>query len=273
MKKLVFGLVATVMFSILGFGKSSTIQIDPSNSKNKYDYVGVMHNKGLESFANSYKTIKGLESNKKMSFATLINSNTLYLGQDNSINQFNSKLIESNSLLTYLKNIGSNNSSFVTAFDAINYRPSSEFKEYFIQMLNAVDGIDEKNETSLKAYIDLMKNVENNIVASNLQTNEKDILLAMASVGRYSGSYWFYKTSISNWNPNNVPHTSNKQIIKWDIAGGAGGAATGAIIGGTVTIPAGGIGAVPGWVAGAITGAVGGSVSEAVFEFLDWLFG
>lgn len=273
MKNLLFGLIATLMFSLFGFGKSIAIQLDPSNSKNKYDYIGVMHNKGLDSFINNYKNIYGLESNKKMSFTTLINSNTLYLGQDISINQFNASLIKNNSLLTYLKSIGSSNSTFISAFDAINIKPSNEYNEYYIQMLNAVDGINEKDEASLKTYIELMKNVENTIQVSTLQTNEKDMLLAISSVARYSSSYWFYKTSNSNWNPNNVPHTSCKTIIKWDIAGGAGGAASGAIIGGTVTIPAGGIGAVPGWVAGAITGAVGGSVTEAVYEFLDWLFG
>ena len=156
---------------------------------------------------------------------------------------------------------------------AINFKPSSGYKEYYLQMLNAVDGINYKDVTSLKTYIDLIKNIENTIQVSTLETNEKDMLFAIASVARYSGSYWFYNTSIANWNPNNVIHTSSKNIIKWDIAGGVGGGVSGAIIGGTVTIPAGGIGAVPGWVAGAITGAVGGSVSEAVFEFLDWLFG
>ena len=273
MKNLLFGLMATLMFSFFGFGKSVAIQLDPSNSKNKYDYVGVMHNKGLESFINNYKKIDGLESNKKMSFTTLINANTLYLGQDNSINQFNALLIKNNSLFAYLKSIGNSNSTFITAFDAIDFKPSNGFKEIYIQMLNSVDEINFKDDTSLNTYVETIKTIEDNILESSLKTNEKEILLATASVARYSCCYWFYNTSIASWNPQKMDTPKMPNIIKWDIAAGAGGGVTGAIIGGTVTIPAGGIGAVPGWVAGAITGAVGGSVSEAVFEFLDWIFG
>ena len=272
MKKLLFSLIAIVILTVFGYGKSFSYQIDPSNLKNNYDFVGQLHNKGLESFVNNYTKINGLESNKKMSFATLINSNSSYLGQDSSINNFNTLLIKNNSLYSYLKNIDLKNSSFVTALDAVNFKTSIGFKEYYLQMINGVDQINNNDEASFSKYIELIKKIESSVQISSLQSIEKDMLLATASVARYSGSYWFYNKAINNWNPNNVTLTSNKHIIKCDIAGAAGGAAAGAIIGGTVTIPAGGIGAVPGWVAGAITGAVGGSVTQAVYEFLDWLF-
>ncbi len=253
--------------------KQKRDQLSLENSNNDYDFVGKLHNIGLESFVNNYTQINGLVNNNEMSFRTLINSNTLYLGQNSSINQFNTSVVNNNSLLTYLKNLGSSNSSFVTAFDVINFHPTNDFKDFYLEMLNAVDGINRNDESSFSRYLGLVKNIEDDIIVSTLQNDEKDILLATASVARFSAGYWFYNTSLNIWNSGNLNNPPYKAIIKWDIAGGAGGAAAGAIVGGTVTIPVGGIGSLPGWVAGAITGAVGGSVSEAVFEFLDWVFG
>lgn len=248
-------------------------QLPLDNPLNQYDFVGQMHNIGLESFVNNYQQIVGLVENNQMNFGTLIQSNTLYLGQNVSINQFNMSLINSGTLHTYLKNIGATNSSYIDALNTIAFQPSEEFKNLYLQMLNAADMINKNDENSFSTYLNLIKTIEDNIQTAPLLNNEKEILLAASSVARYSGGYWFYETSIASWNPNNIQLASMPAVVKADIAGGVGGGAAGALIGGTVTIPVGGIGAVPGWVAGAITGAVGGSVTQAVFDFLDWMFG
>lgn len=258
------------------FNQSPT-QLTLGNSINQFDFVGKLHNIGLESFINNYKQINGIETNKHLNFDKLLNSNTMYLGESNSLNEFNSSLNKNKAVYTYLRNIGSSNESYITAFNSIKYKPSDEFKVNYLKMLNAVDEINFSNEMSFKKYLISIKNIENDIINSSIKNNERDILLATVSITRYSAGYWFYKMPIDKWRGNTAARAQLAgpgpgTIIKWDIAGGAAGGTVGAIVGGTVTIPLGGIGTLPAWLAGAITGAVGGSVGEAVFELLDWLF-
>lgn len=254
--------------------KKSRSQVNFTNSINQFDFIGKMHNIGLNSFVNNFSQIPGCVTNGQLNFNTVINSNSYYFGSSNSLNQFNTTFTQNSTTLRYLKSINTkSNASFISELTVSGFTPSNDFKNYYLKILTTIDLIQIDDENSFAQMIASMKILENSITTSNLPSTEKDLLLGTSAIARYSAEYWFYKTSIDFWDANNVDTHPLKQIIKMDVAGGVGGGAAGAIAGGTVAIPAFGIGAVPGWVAGAITGAVGGSVGQAVFEFLDWLFG
>jgi hypothetical protein len=268
MKKVLFGLIATILFGFIGNAQ------DPSNPSNKYDYIGVLHNKGLESFISNYKNVKNLENNKVINLEALLNMNTLYLGEDKSLLKFNSSFNNDINFKKYIEAISSKNVDFVDGLAILNFKPTNDFKNIYNKIMTEIDIIDIKNIETLNKFISNIKNLEELISKSSFANNDKEILLSTTAISRHSAVYWFKTLNNKNeWNPQNQSNINSKQIIKLDVAGGAGGAVVGAIVGGTVTIYAFGIGAIPGWAAGAITGAVGGSISQAVLELWEWMFG
>lgn len=266
MKKLIFGFIATILFANLNYGQT----IDPSNPKNKFDYIGVKHNEGLNSFINNYHNINNLEINKILNFEALLNSNTLFLGNDKSLKQFNSNFTNDSSLKEYFKALNSTNPDYIKALSIIKFKGSYEFNSFYLKIINKINDINFINIKTLEDYLLQIKTLEDEIINSSISENEKELLLSSSSVSRHSATYWFNVfDSQNNWNPNNL--NSSKQIIKIDVAGGVAGGVVGAVVGGTVTIV--GIGAIPGWAAGAVTGALGGSISQAVIELWEWMFG
>ncbi len=250
-------------------------QVDPSNPKNQYDYVGKVHNEGLENFIRNYKNINGLENDSHLNFEVLLNANALYLGDNESLMEFNAAFTKNENLTEYFKFLTSEKQDYVKALDIVNFNASDDFKKIYQNILTQVDAIDFSDVKSLDNYLVKIKALEEGIAKSSVTKEEQGYLLASSSISRFSAVYWFDVVNTkTNWDPRSVNTASaSRQIIKMDVAGGVGGAVVGAIVGGTVTIYAFGIGAIPGWAAGAITGTVGGSVTQAVIELWEWMFG
>ncbi|WP_298397323.1 hypothetical protein [Flavobacterium sp.] len=222
MKKLFFGLIATVMFGFVGNAQS--------NSKNEYDYLGVIHNEVLSEFFKQFKT-------PNMSIEEILTKiKPVVLENQKYKSKFGSKYyaITTNQVKQYMPDIANN---FNTLVD--DQKLSFEAKEFLKELLNSFEGATDFD----KIYKNVIS-LEDRIIASKISNSEKEFVLGATSIARYSSYLWLVE------NPNPTFTNSLSGRFRWwsivaDIAGGVLG--------------------IPGGAAGIAAGAVATSaVSEAI---------
>lgn len=224
MIKLVFGLIATVFLTTFSFGQS------PANSKNSYDYIGVIHNEVItEFFKNNNTPNMSIEDILKKA-EPIILANDLYKSKFG--NKYSS--ISAEEIKTYMPDISNNFSGLVKDANI-----SDDAKSMLNNLLSSLSGATDFD----KVYQDVIS-LEDDVIKSNLSDSEKELVLCSCSVARYSSYHWLVE--------NPKPTFGNSLSARWrwwtivaDVAGGILGA--------------------PGGIAGIGAGAVGASlVSEAI---------
>jgi hypothetical protein len=178
MKKILFGLIATVMFTGLSFGQSN----DPSNPKNEFDYVGKIHNEAMLEIINSPESKRMFERDSKSYCLNLLSKNNIdtkaYLIATEDVNVeknlgkfsnnvtlctqeqiqswFDKKFINEN-VKTYLMNL-----SLITE----DYYKNFDYKTFKSNVIKLEE----------KAYL--------------LKNDDKVFMLSTASIARHTVSFW-----------------------------------------------------------------------------------
>lgn len=213
MKKLAFGLIATVLFIGTAFSQS------PANSRNDLDYVGVIHNEVLTEFVhqNNPENMSINEILEKMKSLVLKNKNyTKRFGSE-----YNGLTYEQ--VTENMPDIANNFNNMVN-----NTRYSAEAKEYLNELLNSLSGATDFN----RVYESTVA-LENRVLASRLSNSEKQVVLSAGSIARYSSYLWLVE------NPRPTFSNSLSARFRWwsivaDVAGGilgSGGGIAGAAAG------------------------------------------
>ena len=125
MKKLVFGLIATVLFINVTFSQS------PENPKNDFDYLGVIHNEVLKEFFKKNNTPNMSIEEILKNIAPIILENENYSSRFGK--EYNSITVEQ--IKEYMPDIANN---FNTLVD--DQKISNEAKSYLKELLNGLEG-------------------------------------------------------------------------------------------------------------------------------------
>lgn len=154
--------------------------VNPSNPDNPMDSFGIIHNEGIHYI---YNHLSSLTSQNIIEIAQNL---TRDLYSDNSINLFDSiKLINTNGIFMNWQVGYKPNESNIEKLHKKGLI-SDLCKNYLLE-LESIALINKDLEELIKKC----KNIENEILASNVSSQEKNILLGSASVLRYSAAYWF----------------------------------------------------------------------------------
>lgn len=208
MKKMLFGLIATVMLSFTGNAQ------DIVNKKNPYDKAGAQHNEVVREFIKKY-------SSEQLSFEKTIEVTN---------NICKSKGITDGQLTVKMFNNGiidiKNNFKETVNKSSLSSEGKLELQKLFDFMLN--NGFN--GGVSFDESISFILNFEENVLKNNkLIKSDIEFLLKSASVGRYSVCLWkdYYGDIKSKETENNSIFKTN--WVKWliigaaDIAGGVAG--------------------------------------------------
>lgn len=217
------------------------VKVAPScaNAANPYDWVGQLHNKAMV-YGRSVLT-KGASPEavdattaKFMASEGIVVDTTKFFAS--GANKFSAELFASSSPADFLVKTG---------------KMSPRGAGYYVKILDA------SLKNALAGDYRANKKVEVEIMADKeLPEQESDVLLATASIGRYSAAYVISTGVTTGPEPMQAP-----PIVKADISGAVGGGVAGATSG-AVVVPV--VGSVPGWVAGTVLGGVGASLGEWV---------
>lgn len=250
---------------------------DPSNLNNPYDYIGYLHNKGID-----YMFSHSIEFYNPVSNA--INKNNFKESFSNYYANYAGNFLDS--IYNTSNNVDSLKSASLKFFtDEINFSSlmasisdslSPSQLNYYNSVLTTIN-----NFSDFSTFKTQVVSIESSIINSNLSTNEKLVLLMGTSVARYSAHYWS-STSLeeirSNLNDLDFPSIAIVDILKSDfqgaIAGGFYGLMKGLNSGALVFGPGGVVlTAVGGAVVGSIVGSFGDLLWELFWAGMDWLFG
>jgi len=202
---------------------ASRVSQGVGNTRNEFDYAGVLHNQILEKFVNEvdFSGMTYEEVLKEIKTIALANKGYLsmfkkhkYVGL--SVDQVNSSI---NDFSNEFENVVNSTELSVMAKAKLNELLSRTFK---------VRG-------NYEGYRNQVIKFEEEIMGSNMSAQEKRIILSVSSIARYSGSFW------SNHHAENV---GGRKFFGWVIASDIVGGVLGGVFGG---------------VAGAIGGASSGS--------------
>jgi len=257
------------------------IAVDFTNPNNPFDYVGALHNQGLDYFINNYQNypalIKVKNGKKEFSLHEMwkIVGN---FGRDNNIQG-----LRQLTLNPHFRN--AMNNDILNNFPNLETRMSTVAYNYLQQILNAMPNtltptcftIPSRIDSAITMCVVSSKNIENNILNdTNLNAEEKVSLLCAASVARHSYTYW-----VSVWGDMNdkwweiMGDGANNQYDARETANpDVGGAIWGAIsyTGGTLVTGSSWSAEGCGW--SALSGAVGASlgIPAKIGNFIRKLF-
>ena len=211
MKKVILGLIA------MAFSLFSNAQ---SNTKNKFDYVGKLHNEIVDTYLKNNFSYQNSEElcNQINEIASKNNNFISIVGSDNF--KADSKTIDLgiNDFKNYFKNI-------------INNQPMSENgKQNSQKLVNYLfESGFSSNKVSYQELFDYIVSFENEIIISkNLTDLDKQVLLSSSSVARYS--LYFWNNHFKNNNENQTTSSQGRSWWQWvivgacDVAGGIAGA-------------------------------------------------
>ena len=178
MKNLVFGLIAAVLFTNLSFGQ----KIDASNSKNEFDYIGKAHNDGLAKIIENEENV-ALFKNDNFSF-TIKTINEIGFKTDGFVNlskneKVNAELEEVSFLNATLTN------EMIDDYSKKGYI-SSDVQKYLTEILSLVTIVDKGGD--FNGFKNKMITLETKL--NDLKGNDREFLLSVASLSRYSVAYW-----------------------------------------------------------------------------------
>lgn len=183
MKKLVFGLIAIVMFSSLSFGQS--------NSKNPNDKVGRLHNEVLEVFQSKFAG-KGLSITEICAETTKIantNAEIVALNGGKKVTVNTNLITEAasdfkNQFRTVIQNSKLSSSGKVKTQEFIDYMFSLTFSEGY---------------TKYQDFYNYVVEFENGVMSDlKLTSSDKSAILSGTSTARYSVYYWDKKYGGAN---------------------------------------------------------------------------
>ena len=206
MKKLVFGLIVAAFLTTFSFGQS------PANSKNAYDYIGVIHNKVITEFFKQNNTPNMSIEDILTKIKPIILSNSLYKSKFG--NKYSS--ISAEEVKTYMPDISNNFNTVVN-----DTKISKEAKSMLNELLNSLSGA-----TDFDKVYESIVSFEDRVIESKLSNSEKELVLYSSSVARYSSYLWLVE------NPKPTYSNSLSTRVRWwsivaDIAGGVLGAGGG----------------------------------------------
>lgn len=226
---------------------SSIITFDQGNPNNKFDVIGQLHNAIVDNF---YATVSlPIKDGKEIVYSI----DTYFAKSKPTFSA--SKFLLADKQLDFARKFEAASDKYSFLID--NKYLSKEATNYYQQMDNLYQ-ISNSSE-----FISNMIILESNIQNSKIIESEKGILLAAASVARYSSYYWETHSPTGGTSAKFSWGSTGKADLKGAIEGGVAGA----IIGGSVATP---LGSVPGWVAGAVSWGAGCSVSNAIGQLTGW---
>lgn len=246
--------------------------------ENPYEFVGEYHNKGLAQILHQLKETAKVTTRGVPAIPT-INEIKMLTESFCQKNELESKGIQypidtKNSLIL--------NSIELPCTRSINKQSSSDVQYYLSLFEHNLKNPQEIN--SLDDFMRKIKNIEQEIYHSDIQEEDKTILLISYAVGIHSLEFWLevsgqnvvplVKTrgeSFSDWWSHYVT-PAIKSVVTADFAGAAAGALGGMITGGTVGSVVPGPGTVTGAVAGAVEGAASGAIYSSVVDGVIYYF-
>lgn len=249
MKKVIFGLIATILLTNFSFGQRV--------KSNDLINVGVEHNKMLDIAFKKITNDKLTSKDKDV----LVNSLVDYL---QSLNNYSKEDIE----------LGKNNlkKTFTYKFDTTNNLYTNEYSnkidsdvKFYLDKLNKIV---DSEIISIKDFNNRVTLLETEIDSNLKLKNEQLIILYSATnVAKFSNEYW--TNNITTWSNLNStlskadPKNKKSQVLKNDIAGAVGGAAGAWVVN---IIP---IWGQVSYGSAILGGAVAGSVGTACLELMD----
>ncbi|MEZ4825121.1 MAG: hypothetical protein R3C61_02335 [Bacteroidia bacterium] len=270
-KQIIFAVFSVLVFPSL-FGQKTTTTVssdginrgtffpgtiynpDPIvlNPSNPLDYIGQMHNSAMEYLGNKTGW-------KGAPVDTLVYWTDVYVRQMDSrndyINHFNSKR-------DFLGGFIASTDEKQT--EILNTTVLSRYEALYLKQILAA--LEDPNATDKATIVSKIKGIESTIMAdTRLTQDQRDGLLAHASVSRYSLDFW---VGMMAANPSLMPAGTSmtalkvsQGIAKADVKGGVAGGYQGGIAGGILGGPAG---IIPGILGGIATGAIFGSAVAAL---------
>jgi hypothetical protein len=262
-----------------------------TNPNNPYDYVGNLHNQGVDAVFNSVNTTSTISY---QSVVYITNSYLASKGYDTT--QVNNGLTTAEQLgyFSILDTSYANNPSLLTSKLLNDGRISVSAKNYLDELTTLINntlGTDNSGSPSTySTFANAAVAIENQFANDNsLSSMDLEVLQQAFSVARYSAGYWGnYILAQNSWqavdgSKSNGKITTNAtlhiskaasappfnwgNVAKGDTFGLVGGAIGGAVAAGIVTGPAG---VAVGAVAGGVGGAISGSVGVALYQLFTW---
>ena len=237
------------------------------------DEIGKKHNEGLELFYNTNES----ECVETWSSDVLINRL-----ENNSLNFLKSEFeatstqwesiefvlsIVSKDINEYYSEGGKSNG--IIQHIVLQYEITSPYLKY----LNYIDEV-LNNLSDLQIILSVFDQIEEMALKDpSLGNDERLLVLSSLYTAKYSSIYW--SENFETWKLLNCTREVELRWFSWgdvvknDVAYGAGGGIAGAFIGGSVSF---GVLTVPGWVAGAVGGAIGGSAGNGLLQVLDHIW-
>lgn len=219
MKKIIFSFF-TVIVIVMTF-VTSCKQEDVSSNKltsNPYDYIGVIHNQGMTKLRDS------LLANSSLNLDSYVSK---FIGNKIDLNAQPLLLNNINSVISKVKAKNTFNAMKVKSNDSLdvvikNSNLTEYQKAYMDSVLSILDGDVNIKESILK--------LESNVLGSNKSEKEKEPILCVISVTKYSIDFWTENLNNSQQAkmfkaPSSCAKLSASTAAKAD----AGGAITGAL--------------------------------------------
>ena len=206
------------------------------NNDNPYDELGAAHNKGLEYIARKFGDYIVIEDEIMMKLGVfednvILRASTEYLQSYPFKNSAISDHLKEKSAL-YIKEIGQwdprpGEIPFNTSFPLDTLVATHDWLERLTyagvpaDMFNFALGALERGQSSIREFIDRIKQVEAKAAKSELSEDDKLRVFALGSVARHSAAYWGAQSSAAK----------ASGPIKSDMKGAASGMAAGFITG------------------------------------------
>jgi len=247
---------------------------------NEYDYVGELHNEGLEYVFGELEKLKEKNNLDEENAIKCVKESTIdyvkSISSDIDENKCRAIMDHVYDDVVYSINFTKTISDTTIISDSTLYDSLSENQVILLQELKQIMYND---ELKLEDIVNFEKDVE-----LSLNEDEREIIYAFTSVARHSYQYW--SESIDEWYHllSDEEITLGKSTGFWGYLGEVGwkdaigcvdgaiaGAGLGAIIGSIVPGPGTAAGALAGAGPGAVTGAIGASANKVLTDLYNRL--
>lgn len=244
MKKMIFGLIATVLVSVSSFGQYSDSGC--TNVNNPFDWVGQKHNEHVVDI------LKRLDGSKPKSIESTIFPEIERIAQSDYG-------IDPKDILKQTKSVIKMDSKTYYSLLQKEGKISSELNK---KLNSIVDILDSTTNSTVPETYNKIKNLDES-ASKTLKGEELNLFYATASVARHTTYLWFNIDKIKDIPTTvSIPSAKSKtSVSKEDVKGAVAGAVGGLVTAGTLSAPA------------AAVGAVTFSVAELVGQAWDWFWG
>lgn len=252
MKKVIFGLIATVLFGFICNAQRYTSK--------QFEIVGIEHNRMLDI---AYNTIK----NNKLTNATKTELLPVLENEISKSKEFSEKDIELAKV--FLNNFGKEEINIDENF--YSFKNSNEISKQNYVYLDKLYKIVMNEQLSINDLINSIQKLELEIYNdSSIDNKQLLIFYSGSNVAKFSSQYWernekaWIELGLSN-GTTAFKKDGPRRVVGADVIGGVAGAATAWM---TNVVP--GAGQIAYGTAIAV-GAVGNSICEAGSQFMDWM--